>query len=67
MHRQDVRMLEPSSELDLPLEALRTQCGRELRVKNLQGNRTVVPEIVGEKYRGHAATPKLPLDEVAVR
>jgi hypothetical protein len=64
--REDVRVLEPGGELDLAKEALGAEGGSELGVKNLQSNRAVVPEIVGEKYRGHAATAKLPLDTVAI-
>ena len=59
-------MLEPGSELDLALEALRAERGGELRVQDLQGDRTIVPEIVGEKHRRHATTAELALDAVAI-
>ena len=35
-------------------------------MENFQGDRAVVPEIVGEKYGRHAPTPKLALDAVAI-
>jgi hypothetical protein len=63
---QDVRMLELGGELDLPLEALRTEGGGELRMEHFQCDGPVVSEIVCEKYGGHAATPNLALDAVAV-
>jgi hypothetical protein len=66
VHRQDVGMLEPGSEFDLALEALRAERGGEFRVQDLQGNRSIVPEIVGQKHGRHATTPKLPLDAVAI-
>ena len=35
-------------------------------MQDLEGDRTVVPEIMGEIHGGHAATPELPLKPVAV-
>jgi hypothetical protein len=59
-------MLEPGDELDLALEALGADGGRELGVEQLQRYRPVVTDVVGEVDRGHAAPPKLTLDAVAV-
>ena len=61
-----MRVLEPGSEFDLALEALGTECSCELRMKNFEGNGAVVPEVVCQKHGSHAATPKLPLDAVAI-
>jgi hypothetical protein len=61
-----MRVLEPGSEFDLALEALGTECGCELRMKNFEGNGAVMPKIAGEENGGHAATPKLALDAVAI-
>src|SRR5215207_1685771 len=65
--RQDMWMVEPGGELDLALEALGPDSGGELGVEDLQGDRAVVAQSVGEKDSGHAAAPKLPLDAVAIR
>jgi len=35
-------------------------------VENFQSDRTVMPKIAGEENGGHAATPKLTLDAVAI-
>jgi hypothetical protein len=59
-------VLKPGSEFDLAPEALRTECGCELRMKNFEGNWAVMPKIACEENGGHAATPKLPLDAVAI-
>jgi hypothetical protein len=64
--RQDVGMLEPGSEFDLALEALGTECSGKLRMEDLQGNGSIVPQIVGEKYRCHPTAAELALDAVAI-
>ena len=66
VHRQDVGMLEPGSESDLALEPLGTESSGQLRLENLQGDRTVMPKIVGQKYCSHATTPELPLEAIAI-
>jgi hypothetical protein len=63
--QQDVGMLEPGSEVDLPLEPLGTEGGGQLGEKNLEGNRAVMPDVIGEIDDGHAATTELALDGVA--
>ena len=35
------------------------------RPEELEGDRAVVPEVVGEVHRGHAAAPELALEPVA--
>ena len=67
VHGEDVGVVETRGEPNLPNEPLRTQHLRKLRMQNLQGDRTVVPEIAGEIDRGHAATAELALERVAVR
>ena len=64
--RQDVRVVEPGGEPDLPDEPLGAQRVRQLGMEDLQGDGAVVPEIAGEIDRGHAATAELALEQVAV-
>jgi len=64
--RQDVGVLEPGSGLDLPQEALGPQRGGELGAEHLHGHLSVVPEVIGEVDRSHAALPELTLEYVTV-
>jgi hypothetical protein len=59
-------MLEAGSQFDLALEAFGTERDGQFRMQDLQGDRTVVPDIMGQKYSGHAATPELALNAVAI-
>ena len=65
-HGQDVRVLQAGGGPDFPLEALRAEGGGELGVQDLERDRAVVPEIVGQEHRGHATPPQLALEPVAV-
>ena len=65
-HGQDVGMLEPRREANLPLEPLRPERLRQLGVQHLERDRTIMAQVVGEIDRGHAAAPELTLDRVAV-
>jgi hypothetical protein len=67
VHRQDVRMLEPGSDLNLPLKARWTEGGGQLGVQDFQCNWTVVSQVMSQKYGGHTATSELALDAVAIR
>ena len=58
-------MLQPGGEPDLALEPLGPEGGRELRMQHLERDRAVVPEVAGEKDRGHAPAPELALELVA--
>ncbi len=58
-------MLKPGGELDLALEPLGAERGGELGVQHLERHRAVVPEVVGEVHRGHAAPAELALDPVS--
>ena len=60
-------MIEPGGQVDLALEALRPERGRELRVEQLQGHPPIMLQVVSEVDRGHAATPELSLEPVAIR
>jgi hypothetical protein len=64
--RQNVGMLEPGGEADLPLEPLGAQDGRKLRQENLECDGPVVPQVLGEIHRSHAAPAELALEGVAV-
>ena len=66
-HREDVRMLEPGGELDLAQEPLGAQRRGELGVQHLERDGAVVPQVVREVDRGHAAAAELALELVAVR
>ena len=59
-------MLEPGGEPDLALEPLGAERGGELRVQHLERDRAVVPEVVREVDRRHAAAAELALEPIAV-
>jgi hypothetical protein len=61
-----VRVLQVGGELDLGQEALRADDGGKLGPQHLDGDSTVVPEILGEIDRGHAAGADLLLETVVV-
>ena len=54
-HGEDVGMLQPGGEADLALEPLEAERGGEAGVKDLERDRTVVPEVVGQPDGGHPA------------
>jgi hypothetical protein len=58
-------VLQTGGEVDLALEPLRAQRGRELRQQHLEGDRPLVTEVLGEVNRGHAAAPELALEGIA--
>ena len=64
--RQDVRMLQAGGEPDLALEPLRTEGVAEVRMEHLEGDGTVVPEVVRQVHRRHTAPAELALDAVAL-
>jgi hypothetical protein len=59
-------MLQPGGGPDLQEESLRSQRGGELGAQDLEGDRPIVPEVVGEVDRGHPAASELTLDAVAI-
>ena len=63
---EDVRVLQPGGQLDLAQEPLGAERGGELGVEHLERDRAVVPEVLGEVDRRHAAAPELALERVAV-
>ena len=62
-----MRVLEPGGELDLAQEALGAERIGELGVEHLERDRAVVPEVLREPDRGHAAAAELALERVTVR
>jgi len=64
--RQDVRVLQVGGEPDLLKEALGSDHRRQLGPQDLEGDLTVVPQVLCQVHRGHAALPQLPLEAVAV-
>ena len=67
VNREDVRMLQPGSHLDLAKEPLGTQSRGQFRMKHFQGDESIVLDVPGEIHRRHAATAELTLDVVAVQ
>ncbi len=66
VQRQDVRMLQPGRDLDLPEEALRTHGRRQLAAQHLHGDFAPVLHVLGQVHDGHAAAPQLALEQVAI-
>ena len=63
---EDVRMLEPRSELDFLLEAVSTQARGYLVVQHLERHGPVVPEIVGQVDDGKATPSEHALESIPV-
>src|SRR5882762_6587279 len=61
-----MRMVEPSGYSDFTEEPVREQGGGEFGAENLERDRAVVLEVLGEVNCGHPAARKLTLDRVAV-
>ena len=57
MNSEDMGVLQAGGEPDFTLEAFGAERRRQLGVQHLEGDRAVVPEVVGEVDRGHAAAP----------
>jgi hypothetical protein len=66
MNSQDVRMLQASGQLDFPLKALGAERRGQLRMEDLQRNRPVMAQVMGEIHRRHTTAPEFALDTVAV-
>ena len=64
---EDVGVLQAGGGLDLPLKPLRAERLRQVREEHLEGDRALVPQVVSEVDRGHAAAAQLTLEPVAVR
>lgn len=60
-------MLQAGCDADLAQEALGAECIGELGVHDLEGDRSVVAEVVGEIHGGHTAAAQLALERVAAR
>ncbi len=63
---EDVRMLQPRRDGDLPREALGAERSGQLGAQHLHRDVAVVLEVAGEIDRRHPALPQLPLDRVTV-
>ena len=59
-------MLQPGGDPDLAEEPLGSERGGELGAQHLERHGPIVPEVVGEVDRGHAAAAELALDAVAI-
>jgi hypothetical protein len=62
--RKDVRVLQPSHELDLAEKPLATLPAAQFGTDYLQGHRALMAKVSGEIHRGHPAGPDLPLEQV---
>ena len=62
-----MRVIEPSRDLDLAMEAIGADVDGEMRMEDLDGDRAAVLQVVREIDRGHAATADLTLDAIATR
>src|SRR6185437_7219059 len=63
---KNVRMTEPRREADLAEEAFRAERLADIGAQDLDGDLAVMPEIVREINRGHAARAELALEAVPV-
>ena len=59
-------MLEARGEPDLAEEPLRSEAGGQFSMEDLEGDWAVVAEVARQVDRGHAATPELTLEGIAV-
>jgi hypothetical protein len=58
-------MLKLGGELDLALETVRPQCGRKVRVQNLERDFAFVVRVDRKVDRCHAAAAELSLDAIS--
>ena len=65
VHCEDMGMPKPGGHPNLAEETL-AQLGAELGMEHLEGDRAVVPQVVGEVDRGHAAPAQLTLHAISV-
>jgi len=66
VHREDVGVLQPRSEVDFALEPLGAKCRGQLGMEDLERNGSIVLQIAGEVDCSHPPAPELALDRVAV-
>ncbi len=64
--RKYVRMLQPCCRANLAQETIGAQCGTEIRMKHLDRDIAIVPQIMREIDGSHPASAELALDAVAV-
>jgi len=62
-------VVEAGGEANLALEALGAERGSQAGIEHLEGDRPLVPEVLSQPDRGHAAPPELALalEQVAAR
>jgi hypothetical protein len=59
-------MVELGRNPDLPQKPFGAQLGRDLLPEDLDGDRTIVPDVLGQVDGRHPPTPDLTLEHVAV-
>ncbi len=57
-------MLETGGDPDFSKEALRTERLHQFGMQDLERDRPLVPKVVGQVDRGHAAAPELALEYI---
>jgi hypothetical protein len=60
-------MLQAGCDLDLAVEALRAERGSELGEQDLEGDGSLVLQVLGQEYRGHPPASELALERVLTR
>ena len=65
--RDDVGVLQAHNGLDLAPKSRRAEGLGQVRIKHLERDGALVPEIVGQIDRGHVPAPKLALESQVVR
>ena len=58
-------MLKPRGELDFALESFGTEQRRELAMQDLERNRPIVPQVMGQEDGGHASRADLLVEAIA--
>jgi hypothetical protein len=66
VHRKDVGVVETGRDPDLSQEALGPAAPAQLRIQDLERDPPVMPQVVRKVDGGHAPTPELLLERVAV-
>jgi hypothetical protein len=63
---EDMGMLEPGSQPNLPLKSFGSERRSQLGMQNLQCDWAIMAEVVSQVHSGHTTPPKLTLNAVAV-
>ena len=64
VHREDMRVVQSSCDLNFPQKSIGAYGGAQLGTKDLDGHPSVVLQILSQVDRSHATGPDLALDAV---